>query len=126
MLEFVVIALEDDPTEPVYAEPGLEDIDEDLSERMLAAVNLAFEGDGKADGTATFGGLRYGWRVLVRAGVGFGAAVTDDVSSGQLTKYLKDLAAAYMDEVDDPREPELEGPDDVVAGVVPPWEEEDE
>ena len=126
MVEFVVIVLEDDPTEPVYAEPGVEDVDEEVTEALFVAISLAFEGDGRSEGTRQQGELMIGWKVLVRSGVAFAAAVTDDVSGAQLARYLKLLSDAYMDEVDDPREPEPEGLQDVVADVIPPWEDEDE
>ncbi len=124
MLLALCIFLDDDFDAPVYATPELDDMDADLYTAICETVNEAIEGD--RPNTGTHHGVeevRIGWRHHGRSGITFAAAVSDDISAGDLETYLKDLQRMYFDEVDDPREPERAGVEDVIVDVIPPWEE---
>ena len=124
MLLALCIFLDDEFDAPLYADPDRDDVEPDLYTAICETVNDAIEGDRPSSGTHTeVEEVRTGWRHHGRSGVTFAAAVSDDISVGDLETYLKDLQRMYFDEVDDPREPEREGVEDVIVDVIPPWEE---
>jgi hypothetical protein len=57
--------------------------------------------------------------------VSFVAIVTDDVRAADVDRYLLLFSRRYMDQVDDPRNPERDGVEDIVVDVIPPWEDGD-
>ena len=126
MLVGLYIFLDDDFEDPIYGDPDSEDLEPDLWERACTAVNDALDEEHAADGVVTVGEYHVGWRVFVKQGVSFVAMVTDDVRNQDVDKYLSNLARRYMDEVDDARNPEREGVEDVVVDVIPPWEDEED
>ena len=46
------------------------------------------------------------------------------MEDSSLRSYLDELSQLYMDEVDDPRNPERVGLEDLLLDVIPPWEDE--
>ena len=124
MVLALYIFVDDDYSSPVYVDPATEDLDPDLVTAITETANEAYEGDRPASGNHTsFDEVRIGWRLQSRLGINFVCAVTDDVSAADLDGYLKALQKQYLDEVDNPREPEREGVADVVVDVIAPWEE---
>ena len=124
MVVALYIFVDDDFDTPIYGEPDREELDPDLHRVLCETVNEAFEGDRPASGHHTeVDELRVGWRFMSRLGLSFICAVPDDVKPGELDAYLKALQKHYLDEVDDPREPEREGVEDVIVDVVAPWED---
>lgn len=125
MLEALYIFVDDEFTDPVYADPNPQDLDPDLWERLCEVVLEAIDADGPTEGTAKHGEMIFGWRVVEKNGISFVCAVTDDVSPKHVERYLHMLQKRYYDEVDDLREPERDGVADVVVDVIPPWEDEE-
>ena len=126
MLLGLYIFIDDDFDDPVYGDPSPGDQDETLWEIACEAVNDALEEEGTVHGVRNSGESRVAWNVHARQGISFVAMVSDDVKASEVEKFLANLARRYMDEVDDPRNPERHGVEDVVVDVIPPWEEEDE
>lgn len=122
MLEGLFIFCEDDFASPIHAEPDVADVDPDLWVAVCERVNDALEGDRRPAGRDAVGELVVGWRVRLRVGVSFVAVVTDAVSKADLNTFLRDVARAYLDEVDDPCRPGP-GVEDVLVDVIPPWED---
>jgi hypothetical protein len=123
MLLGLYIFVDDDFDDPVYADPALEDLDEEVRVALCEAVDDAIEGDGPANGHRAIGEVIVAWRTQTRTGLSFVAVVEDLVKPADAAEYLSALTNAYMDEVDDPRNPERDGVADVVADVLPPWDE---
>jgi hypothetical protein len=126
MLVGLYIFLDDEFEDPIYGDPATADLEPELWVRACEAVNDALDEERSAEGVETSGEYHVGWRCFVRQGVSFVAMVTDDVKASDVDRYLAQLAKRYMDEVDDARNPEREGVEDVVVDVIPPWEEGDE
>jgi hypothetical protein len=123
MLEALIIALDSDFEQPLYAEPDVEEVDPDLLEMLGHCVEEVFEGDRKAEGSKVHDEWRLGWKVQTRLGLAFCAIVTDDVSAADLATFLSDIAQHYGDEIDDARSPDRDGIADLLVDVIPPWEE---
>jgi hypothetical protein len=123
MLQGVYIIVDDDFSDAVYADPPIEDLDAQTFEALCEAINDAIEGDGEVNGHRIIDDFRIGWRYQARLGLAFAAIVSEDVGPTQLDRYLKGVSRHYLDEVDSPRDPEREGVADVVADVIPPWDD---
>lgn len=124
MILALYIYVDDDYETPVYADPDPEDLEPELLTALAETANEAYEGDRPSTGSHTeVEEIRIGWRLQTRMGLNIVCAVTDDVTASDLEAYLKALQRQYLDEVDNPREPEKEGVADVVVDVIPPWEE---
>ena len=126
MLEGLYIIHDLDLDTPLYADPDPSDVDEEAWDVAKEAIVEAVDGDGSHDDVQQVGELLVGWRYLSRPGVSFVAIVTDDVSKRLLKKFLKMLSKHYLNEVDDPTDPERDGLYDVVVDVIPPWEDEED
>lgn len=126
MLLGLYIFVEDDFDDPIYADPNPQELDEDAWVAGCEAVQDALDEEGELQGVRAVGEALVAWRLLPRSEISFLAIVTDDVKPPSLQTYLGLLAKRYMDEVEDPRNPERDGVADVVIDVIPPWEEEDE
>jgi hypothetical protein len=126
MLIGLYIFVDEEFSDPLYADPDPEDLEEDYWSAVCEAVVEALEGDREAVGVVQRGEAWLGWRTMPRSGLSFVAVVTDDVKPASVAGYLQHLARTYMDEVDDPLNPERDGVEDVVVEVIPPWEDEDE
>lgn len=124
MLIGLYIFVDDEFDDAVYRDPSKEDLDEGLWEAICEVTTDALDSDIEPEGHKAWGEYTIGWRHNSRLGLTFLAVVTDDVKSQSLDHYLRDLARRYLDEVDDPREPEREGVADVVVDVIPAWEED--
>lgn len=124
MVVALYIFVDDDYDNPIYADPDRDDLEPELYTAMCEAANEALEGDRPGTGTHTdIDEMRLGWRFHSRLSLHFVCVVTDDVEAADLETYLKDLQKQYLDEVDDPRDPERDGVEDVVVDVIPPWED---
>ena len=126
MLTGVYIVVDDDLDTPMYAEPGVAELDDGVWDKVCEVVRDAFDGETDARGTTVVGESLVAWRALPKVGLTFIAITTDDVRPQQVELYLQQLAKRYMDEVDDWRAPDKAGVSDVVIDVIPPWEEEAE
>ncbi len=122
MLTGLYIFLEEDFDAPLYAEPDPGELDEGLWEAVCDVVHEALDGDGDLDGSVSAGEHLVAWRTRLSTGVSF-VVVARQVRVGHLLAYLTLLAQRYADEIEDPREPEPGGVEDVVADVIPPWED---
>lgn len=124
MILALYIYVDDDYESPVYADPEADELEPELLTAIAETANEAYEGDRPPVGSHTdVEEIRIGWRLHSRMALNMVCAVTDDVSAADLEAYLKALQKQYLDEVDNPREPEREGVADVVVDVIPPWEE---
>ncbi|TNE92557.1 MAG: hypothetical protein EP330_01030 [Deltaproteobacteria bacterium] len=123
MLEALLLVLDADFERPLYAEPEIDEIDEEWIARLVAIVDEVAEGDRRADGCDQYEEWHLGYKVLSRFGLAFCAVVTDDVPAAEVQTYLNNLAKQYTDEVDDIRDPDLDGLGDLIVDVIPPWEE---
>ncbi len=126
MLIGLYIFLEEEFADPIYADPGSEDLEDDQWSAICEAVVEALEGDREPTGIVAHGEAWLAWRLLPKVGLSFVVLVTDDVKASGVTAYLQHLARTYMDEVDDPLAPERDGVADVVVEVIPPWEDEED
>ncbi len=126
MLVGLYIFVDDDFDDPLYAEPKGRELEDEVWEGMCEAANDAIEGDSDAQGTVEVGEVIVGWRHLVKPGLSFVCAVTEDVKPSLVNKFLRALARQYLDEVDDLRHPDRAGIKDVIVDVIPPWEEEED
>ena len=126
MLLGLYIFVDDDFKDPIYGEPASEDLDEDSWEAACEAVNDALDGEGPVSGLQHHGEHHVAWLTRKGEGVSFVAVVTDDVAARSVRAYLKSVAGNYFDEVDDPRNPERDGVEDLVGEVLPPWEDDEE
>ena len=124
MLIGLYIFVDDDFGDPLYADPASEDLDEDLWVVACEAVNDALEGEGPASGVQTHDEYHVGWKTRVKTGLSFVAIVTDDVRKQSVTAYIEAVLNQYLEEVDNPRDPERSGVADVVVDVIPPWEDD--
>lgn len=124
MLVALYIFVDDEFNDPIYADPGAEDLEDGLWERICEMTNDAIEGDQEPESYVQFGEYVLAWRHTARIGLTFVAVVTDDVKAQSVEAYLKDLSRRYLDEVDDVRNPEREGVADVVIDVIPSWEDD--
>lgn len=125
MLVGLYIFIDDDFSDPVYADPDSEELDGTAWEAACEAVNDALDGEGSLTGVEQVGEYLVGWRTRNREGISFVAIVTDDVKPQSVDTYLKAVTRVYFDEVDDPRNPERDGVQDVVVEVIPPWEDDE-
>ncbi len=124
MLVGLYIFNEDDLSSPVYAEPTQRDSEPDVWEFVCEKALALFEGDGEGTGTKQHGEYLLGWRTLPRLDVSLLVVVSGELTKRHVEQYLKDLARRYLDEVDDPINPDRAGVADVVVDVPLPWEEE--
>lgn len=123
MLLGLYIFIDDEFDDPLYADPGAPDQESSLWEAACEAVNDALDEERPAQGVTTVGESRVAWHVHVKQGLSFVAMVTDDIKASDVERYLTNLSRRYMDEVDDVRNPERDGVEDVVVDVIPPWED---
>ena len=123
MLVGLYIFVDDDFEDPIYAEPELDDLDEEQRILLCQIIDDAMEGDRPATGVVTLGDAMIGYRFSSRTGISHVGVVEDGIPRAQLVSYLQDLATTYADEVDTPRSPERAGVADVVGVVQPPWED---
>lgn len=119
------IFLDDEFDDPIYGEPSSGDLDPALWEAACEAANDALDEEREPHGVIARSEHWIAWNVFVKQGVSFVTIVTDDVKAQEVERYLTLLARRYMDEVDDPRNPERDGVEDVVVDVIPPWEDGD-
>ncbi len=124
MLLGLYIVRDDEFEDPLYADPAPRELDEELWEALCEVSNDAQEGTEVHEGVRAVGEAWIGWRFHEPSGLSFLAAVSDEVRSSQVSAVLARLARRYLDEADDPREPDRHGVVDVVIDVVPPWDEE--
>lgn len=124
MVVGLYIFVDDEFDDPVYADPKDKDeLDSALWEAACQAVTDALDEESPSDGINAVAEHWVGWRSIVKQGISFVAVVSDDVRQQDVERYLSQLARRYMDEVDDPRNPERDGVEDVVVDVIPPWED---
>jgi hypothetical protein len=125
MLLGLYIIVDDDYDTPLYADPSPADLDDGVWEKVCQLVEDVLDRDTDARGAVRVGEATVAWRAMVKLGLTFVAVVSDDVRTQQIESYLQKLAKRYTDEVDDLRAPDRGGVADIVADVVPPWEEDD-
>ena len=125
MLMGVYIFVDDDFDAPVYAEPDPDEIDEGIWTQACERVNEALENEGPANGVATYGDVKVAWRTQLKTGLSF-VALGSELKGRDLESYLKQISQRYFDEVDNVREPDRIGVEDVVVDVIPPWDGADE
>lgn len=124
MLLGLYIFIDDEFDDAIYAEPrDPADLDDGLWEAACQSVTDALDEEVDPEGIRTVGEAWVAWRVLVRQGLAFVAIVSDDVRQQDVDRYLAAVSRRYMDEVDDPRNPERGGIADVIIDVIPPWED---
>ena len=126
MLIGLYIFLDDEFEDPIYADPDPGELEGTQWEATCEAANDALDEERESHGVISHADFRIGWNAFVKQGVTFVAIVTRDVKGPDIERYLGTLSKRYMDEVDDPRNPERDGVEDVVVDVVPPWEDGDE
>lgn len=123
MLEALLLVLDGDFERPLYSDPEIDEQDEDWLAHFAELIEEVSEGERRSEGTVEVEEWIFGYKVLSRFGLAFCAVVTDDVPPATVIAYLGDLAKQYTDEVDDIRDPDLDGLGDLIVDVIPPWEE---
>ncbi len=126
MLESLLIFIDDDFDDPIYASPAPDELDEDLWHAICERLTDVLDGEDKSDGSAVVDNVRYNWRTYVKTGLSFVCATSHDFKSSKIDRYLQAVIRQYMEDVDDIRHPQRDGVEDIVLGVVPPWEEEED
>lgn len=121
MLLGLYIIVDDDFDVPVFADPASEDIDESAWTVACECVNDALDGDGPVRGAQESGEVVLAWLTKRKVGLSF-LGFASDVSSSDLSEYLKMVSTRYEDEVEDLREPDRAGVADVIVDVIPPWD----
>lgn len=122
MLIYLAIFLDDDLRRPLYTDPEPSELDPELWERIGELVVDLQDGEEAAEGCEELGDQLLGWKHVGRNSLTF-LAVVEDVEETDLKRYLKELSGHYFDEVDDVRNPERDGVEDVVVDVIPPWDD---
>jgi hypothetical protein len=126
MLLGLYIVVDDEIDDPVYAEPPKGEQDEAIWAKLGEIVNDLRDGEIEPRGSVKVGEAIVAWRSLVKTGLIFLAAVSDDVKPQLVEVFLQKVAKKYVDEVDDWRSPDRGGVSEVVVDVIPPWEAEDD
>ena len=126
MLLALTIIVDDEYDRPIYVDPAPEDVDSDIWDSICEIVQEIMEGERPKSGTSTDSGAAVAWRHLPRQVLTFVAAAGDDLPVRSLDACLKALSSRYLDEVEDPRNPERDGVADVVIDIIPPWEDEED
>lgn len=126
MLLGLYIIVDEDTSDPVYADPPMGELDDAIASRIREIVQDVADGELDARATQKVGEALIAWRSLTKTGITFVCAVTDDVRGQAVELYLQKIAKRYMDEVDDPRSPDRGGVSEVVVDVIPPWEEDED
>ena len=116
------VFLDDDIQDPIYAEPPLEDLDDD-GEAVKEVVAESVDGDLAVRGVQATEDGHVAWQHKSRTGLTF-VAITTECGGSALQRYLSEVIRAYEDEVDDVRNPDRDGVVDVILSVEPPEEEE--
>ncbi len=124
MLVGLYIFVDDDFDRPVFADPDPEELDAKLWDAGVEALQDALDDEGPVSGCEEVAGHWVSWKLHTKMGVSFLAIVRSDVPQGDVKTYLKLVHKAYFDEVDDARNPDREGVEDVIIDVVAPWEDE--
>lgn len=124
MLVGLYIIVDDDFDRLVYAEPASEELEPEVWSAGVEAVQDALDDEGPSHGCRLVGEHRVAWRMHMKMGVAFVAVVSDDVSAADVKNYLKRVHKAYFDEVDDARNPDRDGVEDVIIDVIAPWEDD--
>jgi len=124
MLVGLYIIVDDDFDRPLYGDPSPEDLEPDLWEAGIEAIQEALDDEGPAQGCKLVAGHHVAWKMHAKMGLSFVAAVTESVSASDVKSYLKQVHKAYFDEVDDARNPDRDGVEDVIIDVVAPWEDD--
>lgn len=125
MLLGLYIVVDDDLTDPVYADPPRAELDDVVSQQIAEILSDLADGEIDARGSQKVGDALVAWRALTKTGITF-VVVTERIRPQVVELYLQKLAKRYMDEVDDPRSPDRGGVSEVVVDVIPPWEEEED
>lgn len=120
----LLITVDEDLEAPLYGDPPIEDVPESVSGSLLELVTDILDGEVARRGILDIDEHRLGWKMTPRVGVLFLCVVTRVVEDSSLRSYLDELSQLYMDEVDDPRNPERVGLEDLLLDVIPPWEDE--
>ncbi len=115
---------DDDFDRPVHADPDSEELDPELWDAGVEALQDAFDDEGPAQGCIEVAEHWVAWKLHVKMGIAFLAIVSDDVSAPDVKAYLKLVHKAYFDEVDDARNPDRDGVAEVLIDVVAPWEDD--
>jgi hypothetical protein len=124
MLVGLYIIVDDDFERPLYGDPDPEELDPDLWSVAVEAIQEALDDEGPTQGITTTSTHHVAWKMHTKMGLSFVAVVTDEVTPADVKTYLKQVHKAYFDEVDDARDPDREGVEDVIIDVVAPWEDD--
>jgi predicted pyridoxine 5'-phosphate oxidase superfamily flavin-nucleotide-binding protein len=120
----LLITVDEDLEAPLYGDPPLDELPEGVASRLSELATDIFDGEVARRGATVVDEHRIAWKMTPRVGVLFLCAVTAEVEEQDLKAYLDELTELYMDEVDDPRNPERDGLEDLLVDVIPPWEDE--
>jgi hypothetical protein len=123
VLAGLYIFVDDDFADPIHADPPLDELDDEVREAICTVIFEAVEGDGKGDGTSAVSDVKFAWRLMAKAGLSFVVVVEEDLSQRDAMQHLQDVQKRYLDEVDDLRNPDKAGVQDVIVDVIPHWEE---
>ena len=120
----LLITVDEDLEAPLYGDPPLDELPDGVASGLSELSTDVFDGEVARRGGMVVDEHRIGWKMTARVGVLFLCAVTSEVDERDLKAYLDELTELYMDEVDDPRNPERDGLEDLLVDVIPPWEDE--
>ena len=123
MTHSLYILRDDDFDAPIYADPAVDELDEDVWDFIVNTVHEAVENEGPKNGVNEVQEHWIGWKMITRAGLSFVVVLEDEHDKSGILEFLADLSSHYMGEVDDIRFPDTDGLEDVLVDVIAPWDE---
>ena len=122
MLLGLYIIVDDEFDAPVYADRAADEQDETAWSLACECVNDALEGEGPARGVREHQEIVFAWRTQRKVGVSL-ISFASGIKGRELAEYLRMIYARYADEVEDLRDPDRNGIEDVIVDVIPPWDD---
>jgi hypothetical protein len=125
MAHSLIIIRDDEFDSLIYAEPSVEDLDEEVWHAVMNLIHEAVENEGPRTGLQEISDTFVSWKYHARIGVSFVVVVPEEdvEDSSELTDFMGAVSSHYMSEVSEPRFPETEGLYDVLVDVIAPWDE---
>ena len=123
MAHSLYILRDDDFDAPIYADPPVDELDEEVWDSIVHVVHEAVEHNGSRSGTTEVLDQWIAWKMIPRSGVTFVIVMEDDHDQTDIQEYLQELSNHYVGEVDDVRFPDDEGLSDVIVDIIAPWDE---
>ena len=123
MAHALYILRDDDFDAPIYADPPVDELDDEVWDAIVHVVHEAVEHNGSRAGTTEVAEQWVAWKMIPRSGVTFVIVMEDDYDQTDIQEYLQELSNHYVGEVEDVRFPDADGLGDVIIDIIAPWDE---